>query len=47
MVAGTLVTAIDLAVHGRGVVPDAADVLAGTGAVLALVLALTGPPERG
>jgi arabinofuranan 3-O-arabinosyltransferase len=43
MVAGSAVTATDFALHGRGLIPDAADVLTGVGAVLALVLALTGP----
>jgi arabinofuranan 3-O-arabinosyltransferase len=45
MVAGTLVTVIDLAVHDRGLTPDAADILSGTGAVLALVLGLTKSPD--
>jgi arabinofuranan 3-O-arabinosyltransferase len=46
MVTGPLVTAVEFAVHGRGVVPDAADLLSGTGAVLALVLGLSGSRDE-
>lgn len=40
VLAGSLVTATDFLLHGRDVVPDVSDVLAGTGAVLAMALAL-------
>ncbi|MBO9520412.1 MAG: DUF3367 domain-containing protein [Nocardioidaceae bacterium] len=40
--AGSAVTAITFGVHGNGTIPNGADVLAGTGAFLALTLGLTG-----
>jgi arabinofuranan 3-O-arabinosyltransferase len=46
MAAGTAVTATTFVVQGPDVVPDAANVLAGIGAVLALVLGLDGSDER-
>jgi len=45
--AGSLVTATSFALDGPGLIPDASDLLAGTGAVLALVLGLSGRRDDG